>query len=72
MYIYIYTYVYIYIYMYIYISVCVYIYMYIYIYMVGCILLTTLHGAPTSSYFEEAEDKVTTLQSGYSVCAVGL
>ena len=40
--------------------------------MVGCILLTTLDGAPTSSYFEEAEDKVMTLQSGYSVCAVGL
>ena len=39
-------------------------------YLVGCILLTPLHGAPTRSYFVEAEDKVTTLQNGYGVCAV--
>ena len=42
------------------------------IYLVGCVLLTPLHGASTRSYFVEAEDKVTTLQSGYGVCAVKL
>ena len=40
--------------------------------MVGCVLFTSLHGAPIRSYFVEAEDKVTTLQSGYGVCAVKL
>ena len=43
-----------------------------YIYLFGCVLLTSLHGAPIRSYFVEAEDKVTALQSGYSVCAVKL
>ena len=50
----------------------IYIYIYIYIYLVGCVLFTSLHGAPIHSYFVEAEDKVTTLQSGYSVCTVKL
>ena len=43
-----------------------------YIYLVGCVLFTSLHGAPIRSYFVEAEDKVTTLQSGYGVCAIKL
>ena len=42
------------------------------IYLVGFVLLTPLYGAPTRSYFVEAEDKVTTLQSGYGVCTVKL
>ena len=40
------------------------------IYLVGSVLLTPSHRAPIRSYFVEAEDKVTTFQSGYSVCAV--
>ena len=42
------------------------------IYLVGCVLVTSLHGAPIRSYFAEADDIVTTLQSGYGVCAVKL
>ena len=38
--------------------------------MVGCVLFTSLHGPPIRSYFVETEDKVTTLQSGYGVCAI--
>ena len=42
------------------------------IYLVDCVLFTSLHGAPIRSYFVEVEDKVTTLQNGYGVCAVKL
>ena len=31
------------------------------IYLVGCLLFTSLHGAPIRSYFVEAEHKVTAL-----------
>ena len=47
----------------------------IYIYymcLVGCVSFTFLHKVPIRSYFVEAEDKVTTLQGGYGVCAVKL
>ena len=64
--IYVYTCIYIYIYIYVYVYTCIYIYIYIYIYMyvytciykylVGCELLTPLHGTPTCSYFVKAED----------------
>ena len=47
------------------------IYTYI-IYLVGCVLFTSLHGSIIRSYFVEAEEKVTTLQSGYGICAVKL
>ena len=40
------------------------------IYLLGFVLLTLLHGATTHSYFVEADDKVTTLQSGYCVCTL--
>ena len=42
------------------------------IYLAGCLVFTSLHGAPIRSYFVEGEDKVTALQSGYDVCAVTL
>ena len=32
------------------------------IYLAGCVVFTSLHGAPIHSYFVEAEDKVTALQ----------
>ena len=42
------------------------------IYLVSCVFFTSLHGALIRSYFVEAEDKLTALQSGYGVCAVKL
>ena len=42
------------------------------IYLVGCVSFSSLYGAPIRSYFVEAEDRVTTLQSVYGVCAVEL
>ena len=42
------------------------------IYLPGCVVCTSLHGAPICSYFVEAEDKVTALQSGYGICVVTL
>ena len=41
-------------------------------YFVGCVVFTSFHGVPICSYFVEAEDKVTALQSGYGVCVVKL
>ena len=42
------------------------------IYLVGCVVFASLHGAPIRSYFVEAEDKLTGLQSGYGVYLVTL
>ena len=42
------------------------------IYLAGCVVFTSLHGASIRSYFVEAEDKVTALQSGYGISVVTL
>ena len=42
------------------------------VYLAGCVVFPSLHGTPIRSYFVEAEDKTTALQSGYSVCVVAI